>query len=153
MDEEDGEEDTNIYARAREEDGENGDPVIDREERSEEIRKGFRRAFRRTPYPGELEQLVTESWQRGLKPVMVSIALEKASLYEPGSPVNYVLQMFRDWRYHEVWLPHHVDEYQEEFRQLGGIGGPYDREHWEEAKRRRRLEHRIDELDDPDLPY
>ena len=148
-DDDDEEKDTTTYTRTRATGGETGDPVIDREERSEEIRKGFRRAFRRTPYPGELEQLVKESWDMGFKPIMVSKALEVASLYEPGSPANYVLQMLKDWAFNEVWLPHHVDDYQLESRP--GALGPNGDELRSEAKKRRRMERVLDGLDG--LPY
>ena len=90
------------------------DRIRDRKERYEEIRRGFISAFGREPNPGEMKLLVEVSWEMRFSPVMVSLALEKASLYEPGSPVQYVLEMLKDWKRNEVGMPHHVDEYQYE---------------------------------------
>ena len=85
---EDDDDDDVICAGAREED----DPITDRAERGAEIARGFRYAFGRSPLPAELERLISCSWRMGFKPVMVSLALQRAAGRGAGSAVDYTLE-------------------------------------------------------------
>lgn len=159
-DDDDGEEDIHPDgARVRAGERSVRDRIRDRKERYEEIRRGFISAFGREPNPGEMKLLVEVSWEMRFSPVMVSLALEKASLYEPGSPVQYVLEMLKDWKRNEVGMPHHVDEYQYEYLQMIGKAGPYDsdasRQEREDNRSRRHWEntHGMIMEEGGDLPY
>ena len=117
------------HPRARGVGRQKGDPVKDRGERASEIRKGFKAAFGRYPTSGELETLVVESWNLQFEPIMVSMALIKAAMYEPASPVNYAGEILRDWERNHVRQPHHVEQYDAEYDLMIGKLGYWK---WEE---------------------
>ena len=148
---------TRTYPRTRvpDPDPEDRDPVPDREERRAEIRRGFRSAIGRNPYPAELDQLVTESWSLDFPPVMVSMALSKAALYEPASPVNYAVEILLDWRKNHVRQPHQVEQYESDHKLETGKLGYWSSEAMDKclkaSRRKRYLENIYDGIDD-DLP-
>lgn len=128
--------------------------ALEGENRGAEIRKGFVFAFGREPNAQELKMLIRESMRMGFRPEMVSLALEKASLYEPASPVNYAAEILKEWDREDVRLPHHVEQYEFEYRMMNG---KYNGLRWEEQqdlieihKQRRRTEN---ESWEPALPY
>ena len=141
---------TRAYTRARtdtraeDQDPEYRDPVPDREERQAEIRKGFKIAIGRVPYPAELDQLVTKSRELDFMPVMVSMALKKAALYQPASPVNYAIEVLADWKKNHVRQPHQVKGYETEHRMETGKYGYWSSEdldnHHEIFRRKRYMD-------------
>ena len=140
---EDDDDDDVICAGAREED----DPITDRAERGAEIARGFRYAFGRSPLPAELERLISCSWRMGFKPVMVSLALQRAAGRGAGSAVDYTLEILSEWQRNEVRTPEQADEYHVEYLCENGKGGLYgsgdpaeDYRRREEARERRRRE-------------
>lgn len=127
--------------------GEEEDPITDRAERRDGIRGAFRRAFGRSPYPGEVERLVVMSWRMGFTVSMVSLALEKAAGAGAGSPVDYCAEILDEWRREEVRTPEQADEHYVEHLEENRKGGLYgsgdpveDHRRRQEARERRRQE-------------
>ena len=110
-------------AYAHEEDPDEGDPVTDRADRSDKIRRGFRYAFGRVPFPAETDRLVVNSWRMRMSPDMVTKALIKAAAAGATSPVSYALEVLSEWKRNEVRQPHQVSEYQVEYLCEEGLFG------------------------------